>query len=141
MRAIVLVLVSLSLGVAGLLLWRHAIAGVGGFTLGASGTLAQLWALLGHWAFWAGNLLLVGVALISLELYGNQALSTVIPLYSLGYILVAFVDRFALGQPVPVGRWIGIGFILVGVVFVIRSPAPQDAPTDPPGAAAAESLP
>lgn len=140
MRAIVLVLVSLSLGVAGLLLWRHALAGVGGFTLGAGGTLTQLWALIGHWAFWAGNLLLVGVALISLELYGNDALSTVIPLYSIGYILVALVDRFALGQQVPVGRWVGIGFILVGVVFVIRSTTPQDAPTDPP-ATAAESRP
>jgi drug/metabolite transporter (DMT)-like permease len=139
-RAIILVLVSLSLGVAGLLLWRHAIAGVGGFTLGANGTLGQLWALLGHWAFWTGNLLLVGVALISLELYGNDALSTVIPLYSVGYVLVALVDRFALGQPVPLGRWVGIGFILVGVVFVIRSTVPEDAPTEPPGAAA-ERLP
>lgn len=120
-RAVLLVMLSLALGIGGLLLWRHAIAGAGGFALDGVEAFSQFGALLTQWSFWVGTLLLGGVAVISLELYGNEALSSVLPLYSVGYIVVALVDRFVFGQVVPLQRWLGILLILAGVVVVVRS--------------------
>lgn len=122
MRAVLLVLSSLVLGIGGLLLWRMAINEVGGFTLESTEAFGQFGALLLQWAFWLGTLLLGGVAIISLELYGNEALSSVLPLYSIGYVIVALVDRFVFGQVVPLQRWVGIALILAGVVVVVRAP-------------------
>lgn len=120
-RAVLLVLLSLALGIGGLLFWRLAITEVGGFTLGGGESFGQFGTLLTQWPFWIGTLLLGGVAIISLELYGNEALSSVIPLYSIGYVLVALVDRFVFDQPVPLQRWVGIALIMSGVVVVVRA--------------------
>lgn len=122
MRAVLLVLLSLALGIGGLLLWRMAINEVGGFTLDSTEAFEQFGALLMRWSFWVGTLLLGGVAIISLELYGNEALSSVLPLYSIGYVIVALVDRFVFGHAVPLQRWVGIVLILAGVAVVVRAP-------------------
>jgi uncharacterized membrane protein len=69
----------------------------------------------------AGSLLLVVVLLISLELYGSDELSKVIPLYSLSYVLVAVIGQVFLDERVTLARWMGIGAIVTGVVVVVRS--------------------
>jgi hypothetical protein len=41
------------------------------------------------WRYLASGTLLLIVLLISCELYGNEGLSKVVPLYSLSYVLIA----------------------------------------------------
>ena len=50
-------------------------------------------------------------------------LSYVLPATAFGYIIVALLGRFLLGEHVSVVRWAGIGLISLGVGFVTRGPA------------------
>jgi drug/metabolite transporter (DMT)-like permease len=43
------------------------------------------------------------------------------PLLSLGYIINAIAAHYLLGEAVTLSRWLGIGFIIVGVWLVARS--------------------
>ena len=43
------------------------------------------------------------------------------PLLSLGYIVNAVAAHYLLGESVTASRWLGIGFIVVGVWLVARS--------------------
>jgi multidrug transporter EmrE-like cation transporter len=43
------------------------------------------------------------------------------PLLSLGYVINAVAAHYLLGESVTLARWIGIGFIVLGVWLVARS--------------------
>jgi drug/metabolite transporter (DMT)-like permease len=43
------------------------------------------------------------------------------PMLSLGYMVNAVAAHYLLGEDVTVSRWLGIGFIIVGVWLVARS--------------------
>jgi drug/metabolite transporter (DMT)-like permease len=43
------------------------------------------------------------------------------PLLSLGYVINAIAAHYLLGEAVTLGRWLGIGFIVLGVWLVARS--------------------
>lgn len=50
-------------------------------------------------------------------------LTYVLPATSLGYVLLAFVAKFALHEQISVSRWIGIALISGGVGFIAGGPA------------------
>lgn len=120
-RALALVLASIVCGLAGTYLVRAALVEVGGFTLGDRAAGRRLRQLVGRRRFWAGGALLAVVLLISLDLYGSQELSQVVPLYSLSYVLIALIGQRFLGERVTRSRWIGILTIVAGVVILLRS--------------------
>jgi uncharacterized membrane protein len=120
-RPLLLVLIATGSGLAGLYLVRVALFDAGGFTLGSSTALQHVPALVADWRFLAGGVLLLVVLLISLELYGSDELSKVVPLYSLSYVLVALIGQVFLDERVTLQRWIGIAAIIAGVVVVARS--------------------
>jgi multidrug transporter EmrE-like cation transporter len=43
------------------------------------------------------------------------------PLLSVGYVVNAIAAHFLFGETVTVSRWLGIGFIVIGVTLVARS--------------------
>ena len=43
------------------------------------------------------------------------------PMLSLGYVINAIAAHYLLGESVTVARWLGIGFIVLGVWLVARS--------------------
>ncbi len=47
--------------------------------------------------------------------------SVAYPMLSLGYIVNAVAAQYLLGEAVTASRWLGIGFIIVGVWLVARS--------------------
>jgi drug/metabolite transporter (DMT)-like permease len=49
-------------------------------------------------------------------------LTYVLPASSLGYVLLAFIARFALHERVSVARWLGIALVSSGVGFVTSGP-------------------
>jgi drug/metabolite transporter (DMT)-like permease len=121
LRPIALILISISLGIVALLLWRAALVEVGGFQLELSTAGSQLLKLVARWRFWLGVVLLFGVVLISLELYGNEELSRIVPLYSMSYVIIALVGKFYLNENVTATRWVGIAAIMSGVFILVRS--------------------
>jgi uncharacterized membrane protein len=120
-RAFLLVLTAIVLGLAGLYLVRAALVDVGGFTLGSASALRHLVELALEWRFWAGGALIFVILLISLELYGSEELSKVVPLYSLSYVLIALIGQVFLNEHVTAQRWVGIATIVTGVVLLLRS--------------------
>ena len=45
-------------------------------------------------------------------------------MYALMYAFVPLAAMFFLGEQVPVGRWVGIGLIVAGVIAVFRLGGP-----------------
>jgi uncharacterized membrane protein len=109
------------LGLAGLYLVRAALVHVGGFTLGSADEIGRLLELAADWRFWAGGALIFCILLISLELYGSEELSKVVPLYSLSYVVIALIGQLFLGEDVTLQRWAGIFTVIAGVVVLLRS--------------------
>lgn len=120
-RAVTLVLVAIGCGLIGLYLVRAALLDVGGFRLGSTDALRHIPRLATDWRFLVGGLLIVMILLISLELYGHDELSKIIPLYSLSYVVIALVGQFFLDERVTTQRWLGIAAIVTGVAVVVRS--------------------
>jgi drug/metabolite transporter (DMT)-like permease len=120
MRPLLLVLASMACGLTALYLFRGALLEVGGFRLTTPTALQQLGRLLTEWRFWAGVVLLIGVMLISLDLW-NEELSKVVPLYSLSYVVIALIGQLFLDEHVALERWLGILAIVAGVVLLQRS--------------------
>lgn len=120
-HALLFVLVAVACGLAGLYLVRAALADVGGFTLGSPTAVRQLRRLCVKRRFWAGGAFIGVVLLVSLDLYGSEDLSKVVPLYSLSYVLIALIGQLFLGERVTVRRWIGILMIVTGVVVLLES--------------------
>jgi uncharacterized membrane protein len=77
----------------------------------------------------------VGVSLLILWLLSHMALlswadlSYVLPVTSIGYVLVALVGRIFLHEQVSVARWAGIALIVVGVALVGRTAPRTTAPS------------
>jgi len=120
-RAFLLVLTAIALGLAGLYLVRAALVEVGGFRLGSASAVHHLVELALKWRFWAGGALIFIILLISLELYGSEELSKVVPLYSLSYVVIALIGQLFLGEHVTPLRWAGIVTVVTGVVVLLRS--------------------
>ena len=74
----------------------------------------------------------LGVALLILWMMSRMALlswadlSYVLPVTSIGYVLVAIVGKVLLHEEISDRRWAGIGLIMIGVALVGGS-APQTA--------------
>ena len=118
-RALVLVLAAITCGLAGTYLVRAALVQIGGFTFADPSALRQLRRLAAKRRFWAGGALLSVMLLVSLDLYGSQDLSEVVPLYSLSYVLIALIGQVFLDERVTLRRWIGILTIVAGVVVLL----------------------
>jgi drug/metabolite transporter (DMT)-like permease len=81
-------------------------------------------ALFRPWAA-AGVLLLIVWLLSRMALLSWADLSYVLPVTSIGYVLVAFVGRWLLHEEITAVRWTGIAFIVAGVSLVTGGSEPQ----------------
>jgi drug/metabolite transporter (DMT)-like permease len=94
-------------------------------------------ALLNPWVALGVTLLIVWV-LSQMTLLSWADLSYVLPMTSVGYVLVALAGRFFLHEEITPERWIGIALIMAGVAIVGRT-APRAAATRPKARAAGAS--
>jgi drug/metabolite transporter (DMT)-like permease len=93
-------------------------------------------ALFNPWVALGVTLLIVWL-LSQMTLLSWADLSYVLPMTSVGYVLVALVGRFFLHEEITPERWIGIALIMAGVAVVGRT-APRAAtprPKAPPAGA------
>ena len=90
-------------------------------------------ALFNPWVALGVSLLIVWL-ISQMTLLSWADLSYVLPVTSVGYVLAALAGRFFLHEEISLGRWLGIGLIMLGVVMVSKT-APRGQPQ--PRAAAA----
>jgi uncharacterized membrane protein len=82
--------------------------------------LAYIQALFEPWVALGVALLIVWL-LSHMTLLSWADLSYVLPVTSIGYVLVALVGRFFLDEQITLARWAGIGLIVLGVSLVGRT--------------------
>ena len=75
-----------------------------------------------------GVLLLILWLLSRMALLSWADLSYVLPVTSIGYVLVALAGRVLLNEQISSKRWAGIVLIMAGVALVSGGSAPQTAP-------------
>jgi drug/metabolite transporter (DMT)-like permease len=92
---------------------------VGNISLGDFSTL--LLAITNPWVG-LGIVLLLGFFASYMTALSWADLTYVLPASSLGYVLLAFIARFALHERVSVARWLGIALVSSGVGFVTSGP-------------------
>ncbi len=79
----------------------------------------------------AGIVLLIGFFASYLTALSWADLTFVLPATAFGNVIVAFLARFWLHEPISVQRWIGIGLITLGVGFVANGPSLTEKPAAP----------
>ncbi len=72
-----------------------------------------------------GVVLLIGWLLSRMALLSWADLSYVLPVTSIGYVLVAIVGKVMLNEQITARRWSGIVLIMAGVALVSGGTAPQ----------------
>jgi uncharacterized membrane protein len=82
--------------------------------------LAYIEALLDPWVALGVALLIVWL-LSHMTLLSWADLSYVLPVTSIGYVLVALVGKYFLNEQITLARWAGIGLIVTGVALVGRT--------------------
>jgi multidrug transporter EmrE-like cation transporter len=69
-----------------------------------------------------GGLVLYGISvLVWIAGLSRVPVSVAYPMLSLGYVVNALAAQYLFGEAVTMQRWLGIGFIVVGVWLVARS--------------------
>jgi drug/metabolite transporter (DMT)-like permease len=71
---------------------------------------------------WAGLFLFGLSAFVWLAVLSRTSLSFAYPFASLTYVLILLFDRFWLHQQVPGVRWLGVFFIMTGIVLIAQTP-------------------
>jgi uncharacterized membrane protein len=89
--------------------------------------LPYIAALFNPWVALGVSLLIVWL-LSQMTLLSWADLSYVLPVTSVGYVLVALTGRFFLHETISPERWLGIGLIMMGVVLVGRTSPNSTAP-------------
>lgn len=77
----------------------------------------------------AGIALLIGFFSSYLTALSWADLTFVLPTTAFGNVIVAFLARFWLHEPISVQRWIGIALITLGVGFVANGPSLTEKPS------------
>jgi multidrug transporter EmrE-like cation transporter len=75
-----------------------------------------------------GIALLIGFFASYLTALSWADLTFVLPATAFGNVIVAFLSRFWLHEPISIQRWIGIVLITVGVGFVAQGPSLTERP-------------
>ncbi|WP_158301923.1 EamA family transporter [Paenibacillus mesophilus] len=105
--------------------------------LGVAGQLLMKWGLMNPKPLWNQGPSLVTMfsswpVLAGLFSYALSSLfwlltlkqmniSVAYPMVSLGYVVVAFAGYYLFSETITAGKWVGIGFVLLGVVFISRT--------------------
>jgi drug/metabolite transporter (DMT)-like permease len=80
----------------------------------------------------SGIALLIGFFASYLTALSWADLTFVLPATAFGNVIVAFLARFWLQEPISVERWIGIALITLGVGFVAQGPSLTERPQPEP---------
>jgi uncharacterized membrane protein len=106
-------------GSVGDALLAHGMKEVGNISLA---NLSQIiLAVLNPWVV-LGILCLLGFFASYMTALSWADLTYVLPASSFGYVVLALIAKFMLHEHVSITRWIGIGLISAGVMFVTRGP-------------------
>jgi multidrug transporter EmrE-like cation transporter len=118
---IALILLSVTLAAVAQLTLKRGMDQVAGNTGELKLQLDSLRDVVSTPAVWLGLFLFGLSAFVWLAVLSRTSLSFAYPFASLTYVLILLADRFVLDQPVPALRYLGVAFIIVGIVLVAQT--------------------
>lgn len=121
MKQISLLLVTVTLNVAGQYLMKRGMTDVGAITGNLNALVGSLTTAFTNPYVLAGVGAYAFSSIFWLVLLSRVDLSYAYPALSLGYVLITLVSAIALGEQVSPLRWAGVIVISVGVIMVARS--------------------
>ena len=119
--AFLFLLTGVLLNAAAQLLLKSGTNRTGVITLTADGWAATLMQMATQGYFIAGIAFYAVSVLVWILGLSRVPVSMAYPLLSLGYVVNAVAAQYLFGEAVTVTRWLGIGFIVVGVWLVAKS--------------------
>ena len=105
----------------GQMLWKKGIDQAGGFMLPGQPICSSLLHLVVNPIFLTGSALYIVATLLWFYLLARFEFSYIYPFTALLYPISLGGSILFLGETVPIERWIGVGFICIGVVLISRS--------------------
>lgn len=95
------------------------------FAMGSIGNFSFSWKffsrLLTNWQFACSGISIALASILWFHIIRNYDFSIAYPMISLSYVFGILAAVFIFNEPVPVTRWIGVAFIIVGVVLIARN--------------------
>ncbi len=119
--AVALLLTGVLLNAAAQLLLKAGTNVLGVITLTRGNWLAVLWNMATQGYFVLGASCYVVSLFVWIIGLSRVPVSVAYPLLSVGYVVNAIAAHYLFGEAVTVQRWLGIGFIVVGVWLVAKS--------------------
>jgi multidrug transporter EmrE-like cation transporter len=119
--ALILILVCVCLGVAGELLFKTGALSLKNVDLTASPkTLSSILGLLGNPVIIMGFVCYGIASVLWIIVLSRLDLSFAYPVYALMFALIPLAAFLVFKEQIPVGRWIGILLIVMGIITVLR---------------------
>jgi multidrug transporter EmrE-like cation transporter len=119
--AVLLLLTGVLLNAGAQLLLKAGTNVLGVITLTRDNWVATLWGMATQGYFVLGTACYVVSLFVWILGLSRVPVSVAYPLLSVGYVVNAIAAHYLFGETVSVQRWLGIGFIVVGVWLVARS--------------------
>ena len=119
--AIALLLTGVLLNAGAQLLLKAGTNVLGVITLTRDNWSATLWSMATQGYFVLGTACYVVSLFVWILGLSRVPVSVAYPLLSVGYVVNAIAAHYLFGETVTLQRWLGIGFIVVGVWLVARS--------------------
>jgi multidrug transporter EmrE-like cation transporter len=119
--SLILILVCVCLGVAGELLFKTGALSLKNVDLTASPkTLSSVLGLLGNPVIIMGFVCYGIASVLWIIVLSRLDLSFAYPVYALMFALIPLAAFLVFKEQIPVGRWIGILLIVMGIITVLR---------------------
>ena len=119
--AFLLLITGVLLNAAAQLLLKGGTNRLGVITLNADNWAPMLVRMASEGYFVAGAALYAVSLVVWIVGLSRVPVSVAYPMLSIGYIVNALAAQYLFGEAVTTARWLGIGFIVVGVYLVARS--------------------
>lgn len=118
-KTFVLLALMVAFGSSGDVLLSQAMKGIGGLHSWKPGEVVNFFAqAMGSGTVWLAIILLMLFLISYMVILSWADFSYVSPASAFGYVVVALMGYFFLGEQVPFTRWIGVGLICAGVIIV-----------------------
>jgi multidrug transporter EmrE-like cation transporter len=119
--ALILILVCVFLGVAGELLFKTGAINLKNVDLTASpGTFSSILAILRNPVIIMGFVCYGIASVLWIIVLSRLDLSFAYPIYALMFALIPLAAFIVFREQIPVGRWVGILLIVMGVITILR---------------------
>jgi len=93
---------------------------LGGLNISVKTFFSDIIPIISSYYLWLGFLTIIVSSLLWMKVLSKVNLSIAYPLISLSYIFGLLAARYVFGETIPTIRWVGVGVIGIGILFIMR---------------------